>query len=61
MSNLKWQGRWNEIKGKIKKSYGEITDDDLQYQEGNEEELYGKLQKKTDKTKEEVVDWLNTL
>lgn len=61
MSNLKWKGRWNEIKGKIKKNYGDLTNDDLTYVEGKEEELLGKLQKKTGKTKEEVNSWLNSL
>jgi len=61
MSKLKWKGRWNEIKGKIKKSYGDITNDDLTYEEGKEDEMLGKLQKKTGKSKEEVNDWLNSL
>lgn len=61
MSNLKWKGRWNEIKGKVKQAYGNLTDDDLTYAEGQEEELLGKLQKETGKTKEEVENWLNDL
>lgn len=61
MNKLTWKGRWNEIKGKIKKSYADITDDDLLYEEGREDELIGRLQKKTGKTKEEVNDWLDTL
>lgn len=61
MNKLTWKGRWNEIKGKIKKSYADITDDDLLYEEGREDELLGRLQKKTGKTKEEVKDWLDRL
>lgn len=61
MSSLKWKGRWNEIKGKVKQAYGNLTDDDLTYAEGQEEELLGKLQKETGKTKEEVENWLNDL
>lgn len=61
MSKLKWQGRWNEIKGKVKKAVADLSEDDLQYEEGAEEELLGKLQQKMGKTKEEVENWLNSL
>ncbi|UXD70721.1 CsbD family protein [Sphingobacterium faecium] len=61
MSELTWKGRWNELKGKVKQQYADLTDDDLLYAEGKEDELLGKLQKKTGKTKEEVEDWLEKL
>ncbi len=61
MSDLTWKGRWNEIKGKVKQQYADLTDDDLMYAEGKEDELLGKLQKKTGKTQDEVNTWLNDL
>ena len=61
MSNLTWKGRWNELKGKVKQQYADLTDDDLLYAEGKEDELLGKLQQKTAKTKEEVESWLDKL
>lgn len=61
MANLKLKGAWNEIKGKVKQQYADLTDDDLLYQEGKEDELVGRLQKKTGKTRDQVVDWLNDL
>lgn len=61
MNELTWKGRWNELKGKVKQSYADITDDDLLYVEGKEDELLGKLQTKTGKSKEEVESWLNDL
>lgn len=61
MDKLEIQGRWNELKGKVKKAYGELTEDDLTYAEGQEEELLGKLQKKTGKKREELVKWINEL
>lgn len=61
MSNLKLKGAWNEIKGKAKQRYADLTDDDLLYEEGKEEELIGRLQRKTGKARDEVVDWLNSL
>ncbi|MEI5986006.1 MULTISPECIES: CsbD family protein [Sphingobacterium] len=61
MDSLDLKGRWNVLKGKIKQQYADWTDDDLLYVEGKEDELYGKLQKKTGKTREEVQTWLSDL
>ena len=54
MNTTEFKGNWNELKGKLKKSYAELTDNDLLYEEGREDELYGRLQQKLGKTKEEV-------
>jgi len=54
MNNLTLEGNWNEIKGKLKQKYGDLTDNDLAFAKGKEEELYGRLQKKLGKTKEEI-------
>lgn len=61
MDKLNLKGSWNEIKGKIKQSHADMTDDDLEYQEGKEDELFGRLQQKLGKTKDEVVDWIRSL
>ena len=61
MSNLRLKGTWNEVKGKVKQQYADVTDDDLLYEEGKEDELFGRLQQKTGKTRDQVVDWLNEL
>lgn len=61
MSNLRLKGNWNELKGKVKQKYAELTDDDLLYEEGKDDELVGRLQKKTGKARDEIVDWLNSL
>lgn len=61
MDKLELKGKWNELKGKVKQEYGELTDDDLAYQEGKEDELVGRLQDKIGKTRQEVIDWLNSL
>lgn len=53
-SNLRLKGNWNELKGKLKQQYAELTDDDLTFVEGKEDELLGKLQKKTGKTQDEL-------
>lgn len=53
-SNLRLKGNWNELKGKLKQQYADLTDDDLMYVEGKEDELLGKLQKKTGKARDEL-------
>ena len=58
---LKLKGSWNETKGKIKQAYGDLTDDDLQYEEGKDDELVGRLQTKLGKTKDEIVKWIESL
>ena len=61
MENLKIKGKWNELKGKVKQSYANLTDDDLLYEDGKEDELIGRLQQKTGKARDEVIRWLNEL
>ncbi|MCC5920736.1 MAG: CsbD family protein [Cyclobacteriaceae bacterium] len=61
MSKDFFQGKWTEISGKLKQKYAELNDDDLQYQEGQEEELMGRLQKKLGKGKEEVKKIIDEL
>ena len=58
---LKLSGTWNEIKGKAKAQYAELTDDDLLYEEGKDDELLGRIQQKLGKTKEEIKDWIERL
>ena len=54
MNTSEIKGNWNEIKGKLKQKYAQLTDDDLMYDEGQADELYGRLQKKLGKTKEQI-------
>ena len=61
MDKLEIKGGWNELKGKIKKAYGDLTDDDLVREEGKDDEMLGKLQKKTGKSRDELVKWINSL
>jgi uncharacterized protein YjbJ (UPF0337 family) len=54
MDKLSIKGNWNEVAGKLKQKYADLTDDDLLFIEGKEEELLGRLQKKLGNTKEEI-------
>ncbi len=60
-TKLWWKGNWNVAQGKLKQQFADLTDDDLLYAEGKEEELYGRLQKKLGKTRAEVETMLNDL
>ena len=51
---LQMKGNWNEIKGKLKQKYGQLTDDDLVFADGKEDELLGRLQKRLGRTKDEL-------
>jgi uncharacterized protein YjbJ (UPF0337 family) len=52
LDKLKFKGTWNEAKGKLKQKYADLTDDDLMFAEGKEEEMLGRLQKRTGRSKE---------
>jgi uncharacterized protein YjbJ (UPF0337 family) len=51
---LQMKGNWNEIKGKLKQKYGQLTDDDLAFADGKEDELLGRLQKRVGRTKDQL-------
>ena len=53
-TKLQLKGTWNEVKGKLKQKYGQLTDDDLSFADGKEDELLGRLQQKLGKTKEDL-------
>ena len=61
MDTLELKGKWNELKGKAKQAHAELTDNDLEYEDGKDDELLGRLQKKLGKTRDEVVAWLKSL
>lgn len=61
MDSLDLKGKWNELKGKVKQQYADFTDDELTYEDGQDDELLGRIQQKLGKTREQVVDWLNSL
>ena len=58
-SSLVMHGSWDDVKGQLKQNYAELTEDDLTYTEGQEDELLGKLQIKLGKTKDEIVRLLS--
>jgi len=64
-TKLKIKGNWNELKGKLKQKYAKLTDNDLIFAEGQEDELLGRLEKRIGKSKEEISkqieEWQSTM
>jgi uncharacterized protein YjbJ (UPF0337 family) len=61
MNTMEWKGNWNVTKGKLKQAFAQLTDDDLILVDGNEDELFGRLQIKLGKTKKEILASLEKL
>jgi len=61
MNTTELKGNFEEIKGKLKQKFAELTDDDLMFADGKQDELYGRLEKKLGKTKEELHDIISKL
>lgn len=61
MNTLQLKGTWGVLKGKLKQKYATLTDDDLVFVEGKEEELYGRLQQRLGKTKEEILKEIESI
>lgn len=59
MDKLRIKGNWNELKGRAKQEWANLTDDDLLYVEGKEDELLGRIQNRIGKTKDEVRSWFD--
>ena len=59
MNSLTIKGDWNIAKGKLKQKYAKLTDNDLRYVDGQEDELIGRLQKVTGAKRDELERFLN--
>ena len=61
MTKLEFKGGWNQVKGKLKQKDGQLTDDDLSFADGKDEELLGRLQTRLGKTKEAIREEIEKL
>jgi len=55
------QGEWNQIRGRVKEKWGQLSDDDLQIQGGNVDQLIGRIQQKTGEGREAIERFLMDL
>ncbi len=61
MTKDELEGKWKQVKGKFKQQYGDLTDDDTAYAEGKFDEMLGRMQEKTGKTKQQLRDEIGKL
>ena len=61
MTKLEFKGSWNEVKGKLKQKYAQLTDNDLAFSEGKDDELLGRLEQKLGRTKEDLRKEIESL
>jgi len=54
MNTLEIKGDWNITKGKLKQKWASLTDNDLDYTEGKQDELLGRIQKRTGQSREAI-------
>lgn len=55
------QGQWNQLKGEVKKKWGQLTDDDLRWTNGNVDQLVGRIQERTGEKRDQIEKYLDSL
>jgi uncharacterized protein YjbJ (UPF0337 family) len=58
-TSMKWEGRWDQLKGRARQAWGNLTDDDLDVAEGNWEEFVGRIKERTGQTSEQIEEQLS--
>jgi uncharacterized protein YjbJ (UPF0337 family) len=57
-TEMKWEGRWDQLKGKAQQMWGNLTDDDLDVAEGNYDEFVGRIKERTGESEEAIRERL---
>jgi uncharacterized protein YjbJ (UPF0337 family) len=52
------KGQWKQLKGEIKRKWGQVTDNDLLEAEGNVDKLVGTIQERSGQKRDEIQKWL---
>jgi len=55
------QGQWNQVRGQLKKKWGQLTDDDLRFANGNLDQLVGRIQQKTGEARDAIEGFLDEM
>lgn len=61
MADLRLEGKWDQIKGRVKETWGEVTDDDLKESEGNWDQLVGRIKERTGESRETIEQRLRDM
>ncbi len=58
---LNLRAPWEEVKERLKENDVELTDDDLEFSPGNEDQLLDRLSRKSNKSKEEIKEYIESI
>jgi len=58
---MRLEGKWKKVKGTFKEKYGQLTDDDFLVEEGKADQWIGKMQNKLGKTRQEIVEEIDSI
>lgn len=61
MTDLKAEGKWDQVRGRVKEAWGALTDDDLDRTEGKKDKLVGTIKEKTGETVDKIEEKLNSI
>lgn len=61
ISQQTFPGNWNEVKGKLLRRWGSLTDDDLAIFNGSVDQLVGAIQRKTGEARENIEQFVEQL
>jgi uncharacterized protein YjbJ (UPF0337 family) len=59
-AKTKWEGKWDQLKGKAKQAWGSLTDDDLDVAEGEYDQMVGKIKERTGETEQAIRERLDS-
>jgi uncharacterized protein YjbJ (UPF0337 family) len=60
-TKMRFEGRWQNVRGRVKEAWGSLTDDELDKTEGKWDQLVGTIKRKTGETSDAVEDRLKKL
>jgi uncharacterized protein YjbJ (UPF0337 family) len=61
MDDLKAEGKWDDLKGRVKEAWGSLTDDDLDRTEGKRDQLVGTIKEKTGEAVDKIEEKLSQI
>jgi uncharacterized protein YjbJ (UPF0337 family) len=59
-AKTKWEGRWDQLKGRAKQAWGSLTDDDLNVAEGEYDKMVGRIKERTGETEQAIRERLGS-
>jgi uncharacterized protein YjbJ (UPF0337 family) len=61
MNDLKAEGKWDQVKGRVKEAWGSLTDDDLDRTDGKLDQLVGTIKEKTGEATDKIEDTISKI